>query len=135
MDKTQMKIALGVGGLVVFLGLIFAGIIPGLQGQEDKVATLTLWGFEDQKTVWDPIFRALAETRPNIKYAYQKKNPAAFESDFLNALSLGQAPDILVFPAEYLRKHGNKLSLAPKGYITERTLAEKHIDAAMTIWS
>lgn len=134
MDKLQLYVFIGIGAVVIFIVLIFMGIIPGLPGAETQPASLTMWGFQDQK-LWVPIFESYEQARPNVKILYVQKNPAAFEADLLNTLAQGQAPDIIMFPAEYLKRQGDKLALAPRGLVTEKDLQQIHIDATGIVWA
>lgn len=133
MDKIQIYIFIGIGAVLIFVILIFAGIIPGLPGAETKPASITLWGFQEPKQ-WEQIFQAYKEIRPNIAISYQQKKEESFEQDLLNALARGQYPDIVTFPSEYLQRQGDKIALAPVGLITERGLQEIYLDAAKTFW-
>ena len=133
MDKAQMYVFIGVGAAAIFIVLIFIGIIPGLPGTDTQPASLVMWGFQDKK-IWEQIFQRYGSVRPNIKISYSQKNPVAFEAELLNALAQGQAPDIIMFPAEYLKRQGDKIALAPKGVITEKDLGLAHIDATRTLW-
>lgn len=134
MDKAQLYVFIGIGGIVVFLALIFAGIIPGLPGEETKPATITFWGFQNRET-WQEIFKRYEIERPNIKVNYIQKNPASFEDDFVNTLARTQTPDVIMFPAEYIEKHANKLTPAPANLMSERQLKEEQVDAAQMFWS
>ena len=133
MDKTQIYVFIGVGAVVMFVVLIFMGIIPGLPGVETQPASLAMWGFQSKK-LWDPVFESYERARPNVKISYVQKSLAAFEADLLNTLAQGQAPDIIMFPSEYIRRQGDKIALAPGGLVTETNLQQIHIDAVKSLW-
>lgn len=130
---------MGIGGVVLFLVLIFMGIIPGLQSETDNKVTLLMWGFEDKKTIWDPVFSELKKDNPNVTISYVQKDISTFEDEFVNTIAVGppakQIPDILVFPSEYLTRQADKLSAAPIGLVTEKQLQENYIDAQSMFWS
>ena len=128
-----MYVFIGVGAVVIFVALIFMGIIPGLPGTETEPASLVLWGFQSKKT-WEPILQRYEQVRPNVKISYVQKSQATFEAYLINTLAQGQAPDVIMFPAEYVRRQGDKIVLAPRGLLTEKDLKQIHIDAAQTLW-
>ncbi|MEK9175014.1 MAG: extracellular solute-binding protein [Patescibacteria group bacterium] len=136
MDKTKIYLFGGIGTVAIFVLLLIMGIIPGLQTASDKGANLVMWGFEDQKKVWEPTLNAFQKIYPKIKIQYIQKNPNAFENDLVNTIAIGvQIPDIVVFPSDYFRKQLDKLSAAPVGLVTERQMKDSYIDAALMFWS
>lgn len=136
MDKTKVYLFGGIGVVVFFFVLMFMGLIPGLQTASDKGANLVLWGFEDQKSVWEPTLSAFQKAYPKIKIQYNQKDIRTFESDFVNTIALGQQiPDIVVFPSDYFKKQADKLSVAPVGLITDNQIKNNFIDSALMFWS
>src|SRR3989344_463265 len=128
MDKLQIAIVGGAVILAVVVVLVFIGAIPGLRTGEGIAANLVMWGFGDEVLMRDLILK-FSESRPDFEVRYKKVAPENFENDFLNALAGGNAPDIIVFPAGYLKKHKDKLSSAPPILFTEREIRQNYIDA------
>jgi ABC-type glycerol-3-phosphate transport system substrate-binding protein len=108
-------IILGVSGAVIILGaLVFLGIIPGLQTPgEGKPVPLTVWGPIDSE---DTVTRAAQGL--NYQIAYERIDPAKYESTLVNALASGEGPDVFMVHSSWLPKHFAKLLPAPAAAIT-----------------
>src|SRR3989338_880993 len=133
MDKLQIAIVGGAVILAVVVVLVFIGAIPGLRTDEGIAANLVMWGFGDEVLMRDLILK-FSESRPDFEVRYKKVAPENFENDFLNALAGGNAPDIIVFPAGYLKKHKDKLASAPPILFTEREIRQNYIDAGAALY-
>lgn len=129
-NKLQIIIIGGAVVLAVIAVLIFSGIIPGLKtGNEDGVS-LIFWGFDDEDSIRDAA-QKYSESHQGFAALYSKKDISTFESDLLNALAGGPgAPDIIVFPSDYLEKHKDKLAPAPPILATEREIKQNFVDSA-----
>jgi multiple sugar transport system substrate-binding protein len=119
MPLTRNQIAiLGAGALVVvFLILLFTGIIPGLRedvntGNLPKVQ-LTFWGVFDDPSVFKNAISRYAQAHQNVRIEYRQMNEATYESDLLNALAAGNGPDILMIRNTWIPKHYNKITPVP----------------------
>lgn len=118
--------------LAVVAILVLTGVVPGLRDREaGREAVLIMWGFQPEEMLRE-IINKYREESPNISLNYFQKTPENFESDLLNVLARGgkNVPDIVIFPSDYLKKHGDKLSAAPTLLITEREVGQQYIDAA-----
>src|SRR3989344_6070918 len=126
-------IAIGIAlVLAVIAVLVLTGVLPGLRDREaGREAVLNMWGFKQEDTLQE-IIGKYREDHPNVSLNYNRKTVENFESDLLNVLARGEkeVPDIVVFPSDYLKKHGDKLSSAPPLLITEREVSQQYIDAA-----
>jgi len=114
---------------VVIAVLVVTGIVPGLKVGGESGVSLAVWGFDNESALRDLVLK-YAEAHQNFDVRYSKKDRANFESDFLNAIARGEAPDIVVFPSDYLNKHKDKLSAAPTILFTEREISQQYIEAA-----
>ena len=126
-------IAIGIAlVLAVIAVLVLTGVLPGLRDREaGREAVLNMWGFQQEDALQE-IISKYREDHPNVSLNYSRKTLENFESDLLNVLARGEkeVPDIVVFPSDYLKKHGDKLSSAPPLLITEREVSQQYIDAA-----
>ena len=129
MDKLQIIIIGGAVIIVVIAVLVVTGIVPGLKVGGESGVSLAVWGFDNESALRDLVLK-YAEAHQNFDVRYSKKDRANFESDFLNAIARGEAPDIVVFPSDYLNKHKDKLSAAPTILFTEREISQQYIEAA-----
>src|SRR3989338_4639043 len=129
MNKLQIIIIGGAIIIAVVAVLIVTGIVPGLKTDGESGVSIVMWGFDDESAVRDLVLK-FAESRQNFDARYSKKDIVSFESDFLNAIARGEAPDIVVFPSEYLKKHKDKLSASPAILFTEREIIQQYIEAA-----
>lgn len=121
-----------IGGavfLTLIVVLILSGAIPGLKNDAQKSATLTFWGFDDER-IWDEILRSSKDENPRVTINYKRKTLENFESDLLNAIARGDSPDIFILPSEYLKKFEDKISPAPSLLITEREIVQQFINAS-----
>src|SRR3989344_182952 len=127
-------IVIGIAlALAVVVVLVLMGVLPGLRDREaDRAVVLNMWSFQKENESFHEIIVKYREEKPNVSINYQQKNLENFESDFLNVLARGgkDIPDIIVFPSDYLKSHGDKLSPAPSLLITEREVSQQYIDAA-----
>lgn len=130
MDKLQIAIIGGAVILAVVVVLIFTGALPGLRTDEGGGANLVMWGFGDENLLRDLILK-FSENRPDFEVRYRKVSPENFENNLLNAIASGGTapPDIIVFPAGYLKKHKDKLAPAPPILFTEREMRQNYVDA------
>jgi len=124
MDKLQIIIIGGAVIIVVIAVLVVTGIVPGLKVGGESGVSLAVWGFDNESALRDLVLK-YAEAHQNFDVRYSKKDRANFESDFLNAIARGEAPDIVVFPSDYLKKHKDKLSTAPAILFTEREISQQ----------
>ncbi|QQG42799.1 MAG: extracellular solute-binding protein [Candidatus Giovannonibacteria bacterium] len=128
MDKLQIAIIGGAVILAVVVVLVFTGAMPGLRMDEGTAANLVMWGFGDEALMRDLILK-FSESRPNFEVRYKRVTTENFENDLLNALASGNSPDVIVFPAGYLKKHKDKLASAPPILFTEREIRQNYVDA------
>ena len=128
-NKLQFIIIGGAIIIVIIAVLIVTGTVPGLKTGGEGGASITMWGFDDEGAIRNLVLK-YAESHQNFDVRYSKKDLANFEDDFVNAIARGEAPDIAVFPSDYLKKHKDKLSEAPAILFTEREISQQYIEAA-----
>src|SRR3989344_4390685 len=114
--------------IILLLGLVFSGVLPGSRPTSSRV-TLEIWGLFDEPAVWQPVFETYKKDH-NIFFNYTKKNPDIYERDLLEAMASGKAPDIIMFHSSWLPKHGNKVSPLPETLMTVRSFQETFPDVA-----
>jgi len=112
-SKSQLIIIGSVLVIVLFFILIFLGVIPGLRSDLGSKTKLVMWGVYDSADDFAGSFSRLATVLPNVSISYVQKDPLTYETELVNALALGSAPDIVMVHNSWLHKHSNKLSPAP----------------------
>ena len=128
--KGQVIIVGAIIAIVLLLGLVFFGILPGSRPSAAPRATLEFWGVHDDLKIWQPVFDAYRKTNGNVFFNYVQKNPDTYEQDLIEALASGKSPDIIMFRSSWLPKHGNKISPLPETLMTLRTFQDTFPDVA-----
>jgi len=116
--------------IILLIGSIFLGILPGSRQTKPQRATLEFWGLFDNSAIWQPIFDAYKKNNSNVYFNYVQKNPDTYEQDLIEALASGKTPDIIMFRSSWLAKHGNKISPLPETVMTLRNFQEAFPDVA-----
>lgn len=109
---TQIVIAGVVLFIVVIIGLIFTGIIPGLRSADTTqlTGTITVWGvYDDPQKINETLIADFKAKNPKVEVKYQSFDPATYENDILDALASGFGPDVLMIHNTWLLKHASKL--------------------------
>ena len=121
--KTQI-IIIGIGIFaVIFLILLFTGILPGLKPSQTKTGgggiggggqttEINFWGVEDEGVI-KPIIESYLIVNPNLKIFYTQFNESNYEKILVDALASGNAPDIIMFHNTWLPKHYGKIFPMP----------------------
>lgn len=122
-------IIIGIAGLIIlFLVLVFFGIIPGLKKPDNnkgfdtignkKQTVLNFWGIinsnNDEKAI-QSIIEEYQKINKEIKIDFQPFNDEfVYEKTLINALATGKSPDILMFHNNWFSKHGDKVAPIPE---------------------
>lgn len=131
MNKAQL-IVFGIIGVIILVALlVIFGLIPGLREPAPPRVTLKVWGFEDEE-LWREIAERYREEFFYVDIDFEKKDPATYENDLLNALAGGEGPDIFVLQNSEISKHREKLLPVPKESLSFslRDFRETVFDAA-----
>ncbi|MDO8743142.1 MAG: sugar ABC transporter substrate-binding protein, partial [Candidatus Azambacteria bacterium] len=128
--KGQIIIAGAIFAIILLLGSVFLGILPGSRPVKPPQTTLEFWGLFDDLAIWQPVFNAYRKTNGNISFKYVRMNPDTYEQDLVEALAAGKTPDIIMFRSSWLPKHGNKISPLPETLMTLRTFQDTFPDVA-----
>lgn len=115
LSRNQIIIVSAVFGVILFLVLVFLGVIPGLKkqgsggllGQGEQIS-LSFWGVESNDFLM-PFFENYQKIRPNIRIDYKQISEDDYEKTLINALAAGRGPDIMMFRGNWLPKHADKI--------------------------
>jgi ABC-type glycerol-3-phosphate transport system substrate-binding protein len=121
----------------IIIGILIVGAIGGVAlfalsraSSTAELAPLTIWGMIDPASM-GAFLTTIAErkdpTIPVFNYVYV--TPENFERDFLEALAIGQGPDLVLLPHEELLNQRNKLFVFPYDSLSVRTFRELFIEA------
>jgi ABC-type glycerol-3-phosphate transport system substrate-binding protein len=101
---------IAVIGIFIFftlVGVVTFATFGGLGGGAASIQVVTVWGTEPQAVMQDVIKHF------TINATYVQKNPATFESDFVNALAEGNGPDVVLMPQSLILKEQAKIYPIP----------------------
>ncbi len=93
--------------MIVVLVLIFTNTRGG--GGNALTAKLTVWGLDDAK-VFDQIKYGYIKTQPGVTVNYVQVNNVEYDSKLLEALALGEGPDVFIVRSGSLLKDRAKLA-------------------------
>ena len=113
LNKAQLIIFGCIGAIILIAILIIYGVIPGLRDPSPEKLTLTVWGFENIE-LWKDIADKYKTKYSHVTVNYTQKDPAAYESEFLNALASGGGPDVFVLNNAQITKHKEKIWPLPQ---------------------
>ncbi len=114
-SKKQKTIFVIVGVFILFIFLVFVGILPGRKDSGDMDITvgndeieLEFWGIDNEK-VFESAFDSFKTQYPNIEVVYRQIDEDDYELEFIDALASGRGPDVLMIKNNWVRKHFEKL--------------------------
>ncbi|MFH1192954.1 MAG: extracellular solute-binding protein [Candidatus Jorgensenbacteria bacterium] len=97
LTKGQLIVGGVVALVVILIGLVLAGVIPGLRGTSGPVSVtgaLTIWGMDRAEAI-EPAIKNFKTSYPNVTVTYRSFTDAAeYKRTLLDALAAGRGPDI-----------------------------------------
>ncbi len=127
LSRNQL-IIVSIGGLVIlFLILVFLGVIPGLRpATKTKLkATLEFWGVYDQISAYRSVIDQFQSLYSGIRINYRQFDPGTYENELINALAAGKGPDIFMIHNTWLPKHYDKISPLPQEKLNLATYTDQ----------
>ena len=114
---------LGIAGV-----LIFAFATAG--NNATSVGPVIIWGDIDSKAM-DAVLRQAADQNQDFdQVRYVKKDPATYESEFVNALADGSGPDLFILRQDYLLRNAGRIIPIPPASLPPAQFNTLFIDAA-----
>lgn len=131
-DIIQMAV-LAVFGIGIVLGvLFFSGKVP-LPGDKKKdtglSGSITIWGvlpYGTMKSLTDTI----EQQNRDLKITYQEKKPETIQDEFVNALSVGKGPDVIVMAPGIVAENVERLMIIPYANYPDTVFKNTFIDSA-----
>ena len=118
-NRAQLVIFGAIGVIMLITILVIFGVIPGLRPPSPAKFTISVWGFEDEE-LWSLIGEKYHEELRHVTVEYDKKDPANYERELLNALAAGSGPDIFVLNNTQIEEHKDKLLPLPEEELSFR---------------
>ncbi len=129
MDSSKQKIIIfgGIGFLaliIIFVVIAFSGggkptQIPIVQGN------LNVWVYGEAPQSYTTIIKAFNKTYPNVKVSIRQFGDYnVYANQLLEAMAIGQAPDIFMIPSTELAAYVNKATPAPAAIITPLAVSQ-----------
>ncbi len=126
----KLIVLIVLGFAIVIAVLIFAGVLPGFGGSsKGENNTVVMWGVVPQVVMNEVVSQLNADNRDNFSVTYVAKNPNTIESELVDALALGQAPDLVLTPDELTVSQRNKLYIIPYDSISSRVFSDTFAEA------
>jgi ABC-type glycerol-3-phosphate transport system substrate-binding protein len=131
-DIVQMVVLI-VFGIGIVLGvLFFSGKIP-LPGDKSKQnglsGAVTVWGvlpYGQMNSLMDTI----EQQNKDLKITYVQKKPETIQSDLVNALSVGQGPDVFMMAPGQVAENIERLTIIPYTSYPDTVYKNTFIDPA-----
>lgn len=123
---------------IIVLALFIIAIIGGAasfalykgSNNTPTLPNITIWG-TFPATVFDKYISDINNsTGSSLKITYVQQRPEDFSSAFVNALALGQGPDVILLPTEMLLPQINKIAIIPYTALPKSTFFDSYIDEA-----
>ena len=116
--------------LFVMLGLAALAVIATFSGRGGEgIGNVAVWGPLPENVVGKHI-NDIAITRTDFsEVRYTPINPHTFVDELAAAIAANRGPDLVVFPAEYLYVHADKLVTIPFSSLSRRAFQDTYIEA------
>lgn len=116
--------------LFVMLGLVALAVIATFSGRgSGGIGSVQVWGPLPGSLV-EENFNDIAITRTDFgEVRYTGMDPEVFVQDLVDAIAANRGPDLVIFPADYLSLHSDKLVTIPFSSLSRREFQDTYIEA------
>ncbi len=128
MSKFQI-ITIFIFILAIIAGVTSFALYKGNSGTSSLPA-ITIWGTFPANTFNEYVANINSGLTQSMKITYVQKRADSFNSDFVNALALGQGPDAILIPSDMMLAEQNKLTQVPFSAFSQREFMDSYIDEA-----
>ncbi len=122
-------ILLGIFGFLFLVGLLAFATYKNT-GSKVSTVNVTIWGTIDQKIFNSFIDKLKTDQNLVLKFTYTQKSIDTIDSDILEAIATGHAPDTILIPQELMKRYLDKVNLIPYTSIPERTFKDTFVQEA-----
>jgi len=129
--KFQTIMLVVFGGIFVFAILVFSQIIPiGRSNQTTEIAgRVTIWGSLPQSYLQSMI-DTLEDENDTLSITYEEKNEATFDRELIEALAVGQGPDLFILPHDKILQYQDKVTPIPYDRYPRQAFQSRYVDMA-----
>ena len=122
-------IGIFVAGAVLGL-LVFSGIITlGSSSTTTVSGNAVIWGTLDQRAL-SGFFSDFNTLSKDVHVSYEQKNPATLDTDLVEALAVGNPPDLVLLPDNLIARFQDKLTHIPFSSLPAATFSSTFADSA-----
>jgi len=114
------------GVLTVLAVLIFSGV--GGFFERTRIISIEMWGTESERFILNLLFKMDEEYLDFARVSYVKKDARTYESNLVEALAIGQGPDLFMLPHEWIIPHKNKFTIIPYEAFSQRAFKDTFIE-------
>jgi len=116
--------------LIVFVFLIYLGVIPGLKFQFKNIppSDIEIWGVFDDSDAIMPLIQAFQVKNPSVIITYRKKSIQNYEKELIRAFAVGKGPDIFMINNSWLPRYKDLLNPAPQEIISLNDFQRDFVD-------
>lgn len=122
---------IGFSFFIIVLGIIVFATTKA--DQELKIGTVTMWGVEDSEVVMDLVSDINERNHGSISVNYVQFEIDKLKEELLEALAIGEGPDILLIPAGEIREQSNKILTLPFDSYPERLFKDTFTEAGESL--
>lgn len=128
-DLSKFKIAiLGIFVFSILFGLFSFATSRGGSGSGSSSANLLVWGTIDSE-VFDSLYsNSTIKNQKSIEVKYVRKNAVDFQQDFVEALSDGKGPDVIILREDLMYQNRNKILNIPYKNYSARDFKDRFIE-------
>ncbi|MEK9176880.1 MAG: extracellular solute-binding protein, partial [Patescibacteria group bacterium] len=117
-------------GIFVVMAIGAVLVLSSFTGRDERtVGTVVVWGPVPDSIVGTQISELKYLRGDLTSVSYRSFEPSTFMATLVEAIAANRGPDLVVFPASYLVKHGDKLQPLPYSVMSQRTFRDTFIEA------
>ncbi len=115
---------------IVFVFLIYLGVIPGLKFEFRNIppANIEIWGVFDDSDAISPLIQVFQSKNPNVTITYRKKSIQNYEKELVRAFAVGKGPDIFMIHNSWVNRYKDLLYPAPQEIISLNDFQRNFVD-------
>lgn len=121
---------------IIVLGFFIVAIVAGVaafatfkgSNTTNQLPNITIWGTFPAKIFNEYISDINLTSSNPVKINYTEFKPESFSQSFVNALALGQGPDVILLPTDMLLPQLNKIAFIPYNILSKSTYNNLYID-------
>jgi len=131
MNIAKVAIIGSVVLVIVFIFLLYLGVVPGLKvGQDSSPVNLEVWGVFDDSDAFVPIIEAFQAQNINVSITYRKKTIEGYEDELVRAFAVGKGPDIFIMKNTWVPRFRDLLSPVTANIFPIEDFKTRFVDVA-----